>query len=148
MQTKDTVTGWTVGLLGLQILCQGACTTLVAFFPFDVYDDTVQTFDTLVMTPLVSVFILLLVGFGIFRTLRLSLILTLVMLLPWIDGAVALGHDTNHWDPDIQGDITSADQALLYLNIARYTCYALIAILCALAIRRALQKTRRHAAAG
>lgn len=148
MQTKDTVTGWTVGLLALQILCQGACTTLVAFFPFDAYDDTVQTFDTLAMTPLTSVLVLLTMGFGIFRTLRLSLILTLIMLLPWIDGAFALGQDANHWDPDIQGDITSADQALLYLNIARYACYALIAILSALAVRRALQKMRRHAAAG
>lgn len=146
MQSKDTVTGWTVGLLGLQIICQGFSVFIAVIASDDVYSDSIQTLDGLVLTPLSNLVMLLLVGFGIFRTVRLSLILTLIALLPWIDASVAHGLKMD-WDPDIQDDITSVDQALLCLNITRYACYALIATLSALAVRRALQKTRRHAAA-
>lgn len=146
MQSKDTVTGWTVGLLGFQIICQGFSVFIAVIASDDVYSDSIQTLDGLVLTPLSNLVMLLLVGFGIFRTVRLSLILTLIALLPWIDASVAHGLKMD-WDPDIQDDITSVDQALLYLTIARYVCYALIAILSTLAFRRALQKTRRHAAA-
>ena len=148
MQSKDTVTGWTVGLLGLQIFCQGLSAFIAVIASGDAFDDHIQTLDGLVLTPLSNLIMLLLVGFGIFRTVRLSLILTLIALLPWIDAAIALGLRSDHyWDPQIQGAIYLPDVAVLYLNIARYACYALIAALSTLAFRRALRKARLHAGA-
>jgi hypothetical protein len=147
MRKTDRITGWTVGLLALQFVCQGLLSLSAFVGSSYIYEDTIQTFDGLVATPLSGFLTLLFFGFGMFRTLRLSLILTLVMLIPLINAAIALGLNANYWDVEIQGNIQAADQAVLYLNIAKYVCFGLIAVMIALAFGRASAKARLRALA-
>lgn len=138
MQHKDTVTGLTVGLLALQVFIQGLMAYVTTLFSD--YEERVQTFDGLAEAPILSLFVLLIVGFGIFRTLRLSLLVTLCMLLPFIDAAIALGHDTNHWDGDSPGKLQTVEAAITRLIVIKYAVWAGIAAVAAWAIFRARAK--------
>jgi hypothetical protein len=105
-------------------------------------EERAQTFDGLVEAPVIYLIMLIIIGLGIFKTMRLSLIMTFIMVLPLIDAAIALGLDADHWDPDSPGKIVSADQAILHLTVMKYACYAFIAIVTVMAVLRALAKTR------